>query len=318
MESWHGTKINNYSALKTIIGSKGWCVELFAVEVSARGYCSRSFLCCFKRLGFNNKLIRSTIKKLSKSSMECSFCIWLARNNKEWTPAANCKLNNSSKETYNSESSMSSLKQTTKPGSNAKSLRPVGFINKGNTCYANSILQILSVIPTLWNRVPSESNTLSSMLRAVSLNMAVKKNSNKPADLSNFLWALKCKLSNLRGVPFDSNTQEDVAEILQVVLDELKGVSLAANQLICNTQKITVSCNNCFCSSESEQNLDILTLTVSPDIEASINQLLNPDILSSQNKWFCLSYRTLSESTRETCIANSAPILIIQLCRLSN
>ena len=24
----------------------------------------------------------------------------------------------------------------------AKSLRPVGFINKGNTCYANSILQI--------------------------------------------------------------------------------------------------------------------------------------------------------------------------------
>ena len=102
MESWHGTKINNYSALKTIVGSKGWCVELFAVEVGARGYCSRSVLCCFKKLGFNNKLIKNTIKKLSKSSMECSFCIWLARNNKEWTPAANCKLNNSSKETYNS------------------------------------------------------------------------------------------------------------------------------------------------------------------------------------------------------------------------
>ena len=48
--------------------------------------------------------------------------IWLARN-KEWTlSATNCKLNGSSKETYNSQSSMSSLKQTTKPGSNAKSL----------------------------------------------------------------------------------------------------------------------------------------------------------------------------------------------------
>ena len=161
--------------------------------------------------------------------MECSFCIWLARNNKEWTPAANCKLNDSSKETYNSESSMSSLKQTTKPGSNAKSLRPVGFISKGNTCYASSILQILSVIPTLWNRVPSESNTLSPMLQAISLNMTIKKNSRKPVDPSNFLWALKRKLSNLRGVPFDFNTQQDVAEILQVVLDELKGVSLAAS-----------------------------------------------------------------------------------------
>ena len=208
---------------------KGWFVELFAVEVGARGYFSRSVLCCLKKLGFNNKLIRNTIKKLSKSSMECSFCIWRARNNKEWTPAAKCKLKDSSKETYNSESSMSSLKQTTKPGSNAKSLRPVGFINKGTTCYANSILQILSVIPTLWNSVPSESNTLSPMLQAISLNMSIKKNSSKHVNPSNFLWALKRKLSNLRGVPVDFNTQQDVAAILQVVLDELKGVSLAAS-----------------------------------------------------------------------------------------
>ena len=251
--------------------------------------------------------------------MEYSFCIWLARNNKEWTPDANSKLNDSSKETYNSQSSMSSFKETTKPGSNAKSLRPVGFINKGNTCYADSILQILSVIPTLWNRVSSESNTLSPMLQAISLNMAIKKNSNKSVDPSNFLWALKRKLSNLRGVSFDFNTQQDVAEILQLVLDELKGVSLAVSQLISNTQKITVSCNTCFCFSESEQNLHILTLPpVSTDIQASISQFLKPETLSSHNMWFCPSCKALSESTRETCIINPAPILIIQLCRFSN
>ena len=97
--------------------------------------------------------------------MECSFCIWLARNNIEWTPSgAACKLNDSSKETFNLPSSMSSLKQTTKPVSNAKSIRVLGFINKGNTGYANSILQILSVMPTLCNRFPLESNTLSPML----------------------------------------------------------------------------------------------------------------------------------------------------------
>ena len=104
------------------------------------------------------------------------------------------------------------------------------------------------------------------MLRAISLNMAVKKNSTKLADPSNFLWALKRKLSIIRGVPFDFNTQEDVAEILQVVLDELKGTSIAASHLICKTQKNTVSCNAYFCLSVSEQNLDILTLPVSADI----------------------------------------------------
>ena len=49
-----------------------------------------------------------------------------------------------------------------------------------------------------------------------------------------------------------------------------------------------------------------------------MNQLLKPEILSSQNKWFCPSCNLLSESTRETCIINSVPILIIQLCWSSN
>ena len=133
MESWHSTKINKYLALKTIIESSGWCVELFAVEVAAGGYCSKSVLCCFKKLVFNNNLIRDTIKKLSKCSMECSFCIWLVRNNKEWThSAANCKLNNLLKATSSSPSSKSYPKQTSKPVSNEKSIQPVGFINQGN------------------------------------------------------------------------------------------------------------------------------------------------------------------------------------------
>ena len=187
MESWHSTKINKYLALKTIIESNGWCAELFAVEVGTRGYCSKSVLCCFKKLGFSNALIRNTIKKLSKSSMECSFCIWLARNNKDWTPStASCHLNDPSKETCNSPSSLSSLKLTINPVSNAKSILPAGFINKSNTCYANSMLQILSVVPKLWNRVPSESNTLLPMIRLISLNMAVIKNSAKLVDPSKF------------------------------------------------------------------------------------------------------------------------------------
>ena len=44
-----------------------------------------------------------------------------------------------------------------------------------------------------------------------------------------------------------------------------------------------------------------------------MNQSLKPEILSSQNKWFCPSCNLLSESTRETCIINSAPVLITQL-----
>ena len=115
-----------------------------------------------------------------------------------------------------------------------------------------------------------------------------------------------------------NKSKEDVAEILQVVLDKLNGVSLAASSLISNTQRTTVSCNNWLCSSVSEENLGMLPFQLSTDIQTSINQFLSPEILSSQNKSFCPSCRALSESTRETCVMNSALILAIQLCRFSN
>ena len=111
MESWHSTKINKYLALKTTIESNGWSVELFAVEVGARGYCSNSVLCYLKKLGFHNTLLRNNIKNLSKLSMECSFCIWLVRNNKEWTLTTKLKANDSLKETCNSPSPRPYLKQ---------------------------------------------------------------------------------------------------------------------------------------------------------------------------------------------------------------
>ena len=111
-----------------------------------------------------------------------------------------------------------------------------------------------------------------------------------------------------------------MAEILQVVLDELKRVSLAVSSLISNTLKTTVYSNTCQCSSVSEENLDIQSLQVSTDIQTSLKQFLSPEVLSSGNIWFCPSCKTLSlsESTRESCFMNSALILAIQLCRFSN
>ena len=51
---------------------------------------------------------------------------------------------------------------------------------------------------------------------------------------------------------------------------------------------------------------------------SSHKQFLSPKILSSRYKCFCPSCKTLTESTRETCVMNSGPILAIQLCRFSN
>ena len=77
---------------------------------------------------------------------------------------------------------------------------------------------------------------------------------------NKIIWALKRNLSSTRVAPFDFNSQQDLAEILQVVLNELKGVSLAASSLISNTKRTTVPCNTCLCFFVSEEKLDILPL----------------------------------------------------------
>ena len=95
-------------------------------------------------------------------------------------------------------------------------------------------------------------------------------------------------------------------------------MSLAASSLISNTVRTSVSFNTFLCSSVSQENLDILSLQESTSIQTILKQFLSPEILSSGNKWFHPSCKTLFESTRETCVMNSAPILAIQLCRFSN
>ena len=269
--------------LKSVIQNNGWNVDLFIVEVGARGYCCRSVLCCFKSLGLRNRTINTTIKQLSQCSMECSFCIWLARNNKPWSSK---EINLSLKTPEDPLVHQNPLSTTSKTNSlKTNSPLPVGFINKGNTCYANAILQVLSVLPSLWIRVPSESSSLSPLLKSIALNMKIKSRSNKPVD-PNFLWVLSRKISGSRHVPFNFNSQQDAAEVLQFVIDELKGTSVVASDLISNTIRINISCNQCFCFSSKEEKLDILTIPLSPNINSSLSKFLKPEILDLENSGF--------------------------------
>ena len=91
---------------------------------------------------------------------------------------------------------------------------------------------------------------------------------------------------SFRHTPFNFDSQQDAAEVQQVVTDELKGTSVAASDLISNSIRINISCNQCFCFSAKEEKLDILTIPLSPNITSSLSKFLKPEILESENKWF--------------------------------
>ena len=180
MGVWHEEKSQKYHPLCTSIRSNSWSVYFFAVEVAvgARGFCAESVRSCLRRLGFSNKLCNKTLKTLSSTSLKCSFEIWLSRNSKSWslehphsslqrettiknsevhatsshitksnkTPLSPIKKSSTknSELTSHSISAETPIKQSaSSPLSSStitKKNERCGFINKGNTCYANVIL----------------------------------------------------------------------------------------------------------------------------------------------------------------------------------
>ena len=73
-----------------------------------------------------------------------------------------------------------------------------------------------------------------------------------PLDPSNFFWALHRKLSTNNQIPFQSNTQQDVPEIPQVVFDELKGHSTIASNILATSVRTSTTCDTCGCSNIEE------------------------------------------------------------------
>ena len=149
--------------------------------------------------------------------MEASFYIWLARNSYGWFintyliiiedanfPAVGSKNTNRSRGNPSSNTSSLNLQPLRNRRKCDRRTKHPGFFNKGNTCYANSVLQGLSTIPSFCCQSASESRFLSPLTRAVTLKCHFQR------DPSNLLPALCRKLSTSKHIFSQSNTQKDV------------------------------------------------------------------------------------------------------------
>ena len=220
--------------------------------------------------------------------MKASFWIWLARNSSVWSnntalitienanfPAVRIKNTDRSRDSSSSNTAFLISQPTRNYRKCDQHTKQSGFLNKGNTFYANSILQALSTIPSLWCQSASESDFLSHLTRAVTLNMSLLKRRTTPVDTSNFLWALSREQSTNKQVPFQFNTQQDLSEILQVVLDELKGHSAIASNILTTYVKTSRTCDTCGFCSIKEVKLFISPLPLDKSISLSLNRLLS-------------------------------------------
>ena len=315
-------KLNKYSSLLNVIKQNEWYVDLFAIEVGARGYPSTTLSSCLKKLGFSGYLLKDTINTLGRISMECSFFIWLCRNSKEWsTPVLNIKTSENTSvspkpkaKNFSGEKDLNT-KETKKTPNKTVQLKHAGFINKGNTCYANAILQAMSTFPSFWSRQLAESGTISPLARALSLNLSLLGKRSSPIDPSNFLRALQNLISKKRSIRFNINTQQDAPEILQIIIDNLKEVSVVADDALSSSLHTTTTCEICHSFSSVEIKQDIVQLPLTNSVASSLNNFLSTKYCRENNRYFCSLCNSLQDSVRISSFASCGNIIIFQLIR---
>ena len=122
-------------------------------------------------------------------------------------------------------------------------------------------------------------------------------------------------MSLIHNHSFNFNTQQDVPEILQVLLDEITGTSVLANNFLKTTIRTSISCTSCLCDSENEESVSILQVPTENTISRYIHTLLKSEVLQGNNSWFFPGCQTKHESLKDSRIVTCADILVIQLKR---
>ena len=173
--------------------------------------------------------------------MKSSFCIWAARDDPSWKPdvvawstslrgisTQQTKLQGSLPVTTHPSSSQhqpESIGQPSKCNPHTKSKikplnkHPIGLLNLGNTCYANSLLQALFFIPEIWSKVSSTFYSSSPFTKSFMLVMSFLRNNRTVFDPRFFLSQLGSLISKAKCKPFVVNKAHDAPEVLQYNLD---------------------------------------------------------------------------------------------------
>ena len=135
-----------------------------------------------------------------------------------------------------------------------------GIINKGNTCYANVILQCLKIFPVLWSSNDQIKSTLYFSVRKIMVQLHSAKS---PIDPSFFLKSLKDVLIR-EGRSFDLHAQQDIVEVLEIIMEELTGPSIITSAA-CNIKSLTSTiCHTCRQLNRTEDILPTYTLSCHP------------------------------------------------------
>ena len=329
MQDRHHDKVAKYADICDEMRKNGWKVTCLCVEVGARGYCAETVRSCLRRLGISAKNTKRFIKRMSMVAIKTSFAIWSLRDNPVWdkslfsNPAEN-SLPRPSKPVENSppRSSKPALarkpahptnmsKQNTESAPEISLSKLNGIVNKGNTCYASSIIQCLFALPSLRSNLFTISSPKAPLNKSFHKICNLLKSGKSAIDPSSFLSSLRDVALKSGREAFDISCQHDAAEILELILTEFSIDAPFAGGLFEISILFSRQCDVCHALSDSDDTNIILKIPCTTDIATSFDTFLLPSTV--EKMCFYCGQNTQFSETKSFPMSGSH--LIIQLMR---
>ena len=211
----------------------------------------------------------------------------------------------------------SNLNKTEMPSSsNMEIMNPFqnsGLVNKGNTCYANSILQSLIALPTFLQNLSAFYSNPSPIVGSCIKVLKAISTSKIPVDPSSFLRTLRDIITKSKGVPFKIFEQQDVSEVLEYLLADLSADSVFISDMFETTLKTYITCDICNQDNVTAEAVPFIHLQVMESIQSAINKFCSEEYLSADNARFCHVCNSYNPATLKRQFTKCGSYLIFQL-----